>query len=178
MTAALQSLTDNTQEMEEMKKVMRDLVITKEDAAYTNLKVDKLQEAAALVEENQDIKGAAKVLMRKGRVAASDAASTTAGGPQGPWLGIGKADFMRSGSRRWKEQVKKRTNIHSHHVHEKGQGGGKRFHGGKRAQAASSGHHHESSSSSSVAFWSQSTRDTPGSTYSTLCSIFTGVSQR
>ena len=78
MTAALQSLTDNTQEMEEMKKVMRDLVITKEDAAYTNLKVDKLQEAAALIEENQDIKGTAKILMRKDRVAASDAASTTA----------------------------------------------------------------------------------------------------
>ena len=91
-----------------MKKVMRDLVITKEDAAYTHLKVDKLQEAAALVEENQDIKGAAKVLMMKGRVAASDAASTTAGGPQGPWLGIGKADFMRSGSCRWKEQVTKK----------------------------------------------------------------------
>ena len=42
-----------------MKKVMRDIVITKEDAAYTNLNVDKLQEAAALIEENQDIKGTA-----------------------------------------------------------------------------------------------------------------------
>ena len=78
MTAALQSLTDNTQEMEEMKKVMRDLVITKEDAAYTNLKVDKLQEVAALIEGESGYQRSCTNPHEKDRVVASDAASTTA----------------------------------------------------------------------------------------------------